>query len=59
MLIVFGALAINNEFLIMVNLDIAIFAIMITSGILLLVTAGIGITAAYTKNHCLAFLVNI
>jgi hypothetical protein len=52
-----GGKAIDNDFLRMVGANNSIFSVMTMCGVFLIVTASIGIAAAYTKNHCLAFVV--
>ncbi len=56
---ILGAYAIDNNFLRMVGANSAVFSLMIMSGIFLILTAGIGMAAAYFKNECLAFIVRV
>jgi hypothetical protein len=52
-------MALSNDFLKMVGMSQTVFVVMIVSGVMLLVTAAVGVTASYTKNQCLAFMVNM
>ena len=54
---ILGAKAINNEFLRMLGVNETVFLVMIMSGGFLVVTASVGVSAAYSKNECLAFIV--
>ena len=52
-----GGKAINNEFLKMLGANENVFLAMIMCGGFLIVTASVGVSAAYSKNEFLAFLV--
>jgi hypothetical protein len=41
----------------MVGVNETVFLVMIISGAFMVVTASLGVTAAYSKSECLAFLV--
>ncbi len=56
---ILGGQAINNEILTILGINQTIFLVMIISGCFLMVTAAVGVTAAYSKNQCLAFIVSI
>jgi len=47
----------NNDFLRILGANQNVFLIMIISGSFLVITASVGVTAAYSKNDCLVFLV--
>jgi hypothetical protein len=56
-LFVLGGIAFNNNFLKMVDMHSQAFVVMVVFGCFMLVAAAIGVTASYTKNQCLAFVV--
>lgn len=56
---ILGGKAINNEFLRMLGVNETVFLAMIMCGGFLIVTASVGVSAAYSKNECLAFIVRI
>lgn len=49
----------NNDFLRILDMNQAVFLSMIICGAFLIVTASVGVSAAYSKNECLAFIVRI
>jgi hypothetical protein len=53
-----GGYALNNDYLKMLGIDQMVFVGMIISGSFFMVTAAIGVTAAYSRNECLAFFVS-
>ncbi|CDW91127.1 tetraspanin family protein [Stylonychia lemnae] len=55
---VLGGQSINNDILKILGINQTIFLGMIICGSFLMVTAAVGVTAAYSKNHCLAFIID-
>jgi len=53
---ILGGKAINNEFLKMIGANETLFTCMIVCGAFLIITASVGVSAAYSKSECLAFL---
>jgi hypothetical protein len=56
---ILGGKAISNEFLRMIGVNETVFLAMIMCGGFLIVTASVGVSAAYSKNECLAFIVRM
>ena len=56
---ILGGKAINNEFLRMIGVNETVFLAMIMCGGFLILTASVGVSAAYSKNECLAFIVRM
>lgn len=56
---ILGGKAINNEFLRMIGVNETVFLAMIMCGGFLIITASVGVSAAYSKNECLAFIVRM
>ena len=54
-----GGYALNNNYLKILGLDQVMFVGMIMSGSFFMVTAALGVTAAYSRNQCLAFIVKL
>jgi hypothetical protein len=48
----------SNDFLRILGMNQAVFLSMIICGSFLIVTASVGVSAAYSKNECLAFVVS-
>ncbi len=48
----------SNDFLRILGVNQTVFLSMIICGAFLIVTASVGVAAAYSKNECLAFLVS-
>jgi hypothetical protein len=46
----------GNDFLRLLEVNETVFVSMIVCGAFLIVTASVGITAAYTKNECISYL---
>lgn len=58
LIFVLAAKANTNEFLTMLEINQWLFVALVTCGSFLLVTAAVGVAAAYSKNHCMAFIVS-
>ena len=55
---ILGGNAIKNDFLRIVGANEIVFLVMIICGSFMVITASVGVTAAYSKNECLAFVVS-
>ena len=49
----------SNDFLRILGVNHTVFLSMILCGAFLIVTASVGVAAAYSKNECLAYLVKL